>query len=76
MKFYVNLIVDKDDKTTKAIYEYDTVDECLASFHKNLGNNINGVGVNHVLAIAFNSEGGIYENTTWNKPETEVDENE
>lgn len=76
MKYFVFLEVEQEDpaKNTKSIYEYATADEAIASFHKNLGAQMNKDGVTHVLCMAINSNGGIYKNEAWNAPAPIVDE--
>ena len=64
MKYYTILTIEYNNGTPKkkAIYEFDTEREAIASFHREMGKHLDDTTVAHVLCMAINSEGGIYKN--------------
>lgn len=70
MKYYLVEIIDYNDgtKSSPAIYTYETKDEAIARFHKELGGWMSKENVSHILCMVTNSEGGIYKNESWIRP--------
>lgn len=62
MKFYLFMTTEFNDgtKDSKSIYEYETLNEAEANFHKQLGGWMVKDNVSHILAMVINSEGGTY----------------
>lgn len=70
MKYLVILYVTyKDDsKPTSSIYSYDSVDEAIQNFYKNMGKYVNVDNVLSVMVKAINSLGGTYKEDCWMTP--------
>lgn len=63
MKFYVIEVAEGDSKVAgKGIYEYGTLKEAEASFHKRLGTAMSSDLYDSDLVMVINSEGGTYLN--------------
>ena len=60
--------------TRKAIYVYDTADEAIANFHQQVGNAMKDATVKHVMCMALNTNCGVYQECTWDRPEVKKDE--
>lgn len=70
MKYYVIDIETYNDGTSpnKAIYEYDTSDEAVASFHSRMGSAMKNPNVDTVLVSAINAEGALCDQSYWKRP--------
>lgn len=63
MKYYVLKITSAEDgKTTKSVYEFDTLTKALARFHKDLGIIMDGNDISEALIMVVNSMGGVHAN--------------
>lgn len=61
MKYYLIEIANGDAKVAgKGIYEYDTLTDAVASFHKKLGTAMGSELYTEELVIVTDSEGTIY----------------
>lgn len=68
MKFYVIEIATGDAKIAgKGIYEYATLNDALASFHKKLGVAMSSELYESDLVMVINSEGGVHESYKYMK---------
>ena len=75
MEYLVILYVTYNDgkDTRKAMYTYQTDTEAIANFHQQVGNCMKDTTVKHLMCVAMNTNCGIYEECTWDKPEvTEI----
>lgn len=74
MKYYLVIVMQFIDSTTdsKAIYEYGTLDEAKANFHKQLGGWILKDNVQHILAMVVDERGFIPALETYDRPVAEV----
>lgn len=69
--------VYNDDKPIrKAMYTYQTDTEAIANFHQQVGNAMKDETVSHIMCIAMNTNCGIYEECTWNRPEVKDEQTE
>lgn len=61
MKFYVIEISEGDSKVSgKSIYEYETLNEAVATFHSKLGTAMKSEQYTSELIMVINSEGGVH----------------
>ena len=61
MKFYVVEISEGDSKVSgKSIYEYETLNDAVATFHSKLGMAMNSELYTSELIMVINSEGGVH----------------
>lgn len=67
MKYFLIEITETQDKLGKAIYEYDTEDAAVASFHSKMGGAMKNENYASELLMVINSEGGTYKNEKWTK---------
>lgn len=69
-RYYLIEVIQYNDgtKESSAVYSYDTLDEAVSRFHKELGGWMTKENVAHILCIVTNSEGGIYKNESWTAP--------
>lgn len=75
MKFYVIEIAEGDAKIKgKAVYEYATKNEAIASFHKKLGVAMNSELYTSDLVMVIDSDGFMYALEKYNATETEITE--
>lgn len=75
MKFYVIEIAEGDSKIAgKGIYEYATLNEAVASFHKKLGTAMSSELYTSDLVMVINSEGGIHKSEKYIKEVETVEE--
>jgi hypothetical protein len=70
MEYLVLLYVTYNDgkATKKAIYTYATETEAIGNYHTQVGGAMKDETVKHIMAKALNTDGGIYEECTWNRP--------
>lgn len=62
--------VYNDGKATRKVMStYATDTEAIGNYHQQVGNCMKDTTVNHVMCIAMNTNCGIYEECTWNRPE-------
>ena len=74
MKFYLIQISEGDSKISgKSIYEYTTLNEAVADFHKKLGVAMGSNLYTSALLMVVNSEGGVHQNEKYT---VEVEETE
>ena len=70
MKFYVLEITEGDSKITgKAVYEYETLNDAIAEFHKKLGTAMSSELYNTSLVMVVDSCGGIHKSEYYVKGE-------
>ena len=61
MKFYLVEISEGDSKVSgKSIYEYETLNDAVATFHSKLGMAMNSELYTSELIMVINSEGGVH----------------
>lgn len=61
MKFYVFEVAEGDGKIAgKGVYEYATLNEALASFHKRLGTAMGSELYTSDLVMVISSDGTVY----------------
>lgn len=72
VKYYVIEIATGDSKIAgKSIYEYNTLNEALASFHKKLGTAMSSDLYEKDLVMVINSEGGIHASESYHRASEE-----
>ena len=73
MKFYLLETIEFNDETKDSVgvYTYETKDEAIAHFHKELGGWMAKKNVSHILCVVLNSEGATYAKESYYKPEPE-----
>ena len=75
MKFYVIKIQElKDDKSAKAIYEYDDINQALMVLHQNMASSIASDNVKNVVVLIMNSGGAVQRIERWERAEEPVEE--
>ena len=76
MKFYLLETIEFNDETKDSVgvYTYETKDEAIARFHKELGGWMVKENVSHVLCVVLNSEGSTYAKESYYKPEPEPEQ--
>lgn len=62
-------LVEITNGTEKAIYQYDTRDAAVATFHQKLGNQMKAESCTSELLIVVTAEGSVVANTFWQKAE-------
>lgn len=72
MEYLVILYVtfNNESPTKKAMYTYVTDTEAIATFHQQVGNYMKDTTVKHLMCVAMNTNCGILEECTWDRPET------
>lgn len=61
MKFYVIEIAEGDSKIAgKGTYEYNTLDEAVATFHSKMGTAMKSELYTSELLMVINSDGGVH----------------
>lgn len=66
MKYYVLEIADGDSKVAgKAVYEYETKDKAIASYHKKIGTAMDSELYTSHLCMVVDSNGNIWGNNTY-----------
>lgn len=74
MKFFVIDIEQYiDDTNSKAIYEYATADEAVASYHSRMGSAMKNANVKDVLVSVIDSKGGGYGQSYWERKQEGVE---
>ena len=69
MKFYlIEITGENTGKVSKAIYEYNTLNEAVANFHSKLGAAMKSELYNSELVMVINSEGGVHMSEKYTKP--------
>lgn len=70
MEYLVLVYITYNDgkATKKAIYTYATDTEAIGNYHQQVGNAMKDETVKHIMCIAMNTNCGIYEECTWNRP--------
>jgi hypothetical protein len=68
MRYYTTAILTYEDesKNKRSTYDYATVDEAVARFHSMFGY-MTTEGVTSVMAICYNSQGGVIRSEYWEK---------
>lgn len=67
MKYFVFVTKNQNDGTTKkSVYEFDSLNEAKASFHKSLGVDMANKDLLGGMAIVINSDGGVHMSEAWN----------
>lgn len=70
MKFYVFEVSEGDSKIQgKGVYEYATLDEAVASFHKKLGTAMASALYSKELCMVIASDGTVYRSETFTRVE-------
>lgn len=54
---------------SKAIYEYATPSEAVATFHQRMGSAMKNAAVDEVLICVIDGKGGQYAQEYWKRPE-------
>ena len=77
MKYYTTTFLTYEDttKNKKSTYDYENIDEAISRFHSIFGY-MTTEGVTSVMAICYNSHGGVIRSEYWEKPEPPVEEPE
>lgn len=75
MTYHTTSFLTYEDKTKnkKSTYDYDNVDEAVARFHSMFGY-MTTEGVTSVMAICYNSQGGVIRSEYWEKKTEEPTE--
>jgi hypothetical protein len=75
MRYYTTAILTYEDesKNKRSTYDYATVDEAVARFHSMFGY-MTTEGVTSVMAICYNSQGGVIRSEYWEKKTEEPTE--
>lgn len=75
MTYHTTSFLTYEDKTKnkKSTYDYDNVDEAVARFHSMFGY-MTTEGVTSVMAICYNSQGGVIRSEYWEKKTKEPTE--
>lgn len=75
MRYYTTAILTYEDesKNKRSTYDYATVDEAIARFHSMFGY-MTTEGVTSVMAICYNSQGGVIRSEYWEKKTEEPTE--
>lgn len=62
--------VYNDGKATRKVMStYATDTEAIGNYHQQVGNALKDETVQHFMCMALNTNGGIYEQYTWDRPE-------
>ena len=70
--FYVIEVTTGDSKVSgKAVYEYATLNEAVASYHKKMGTAMGSDLYNSELVMVVDSEGAVYRSEKYTKPVAE-----
>ena len=75
IKYYTTTFLTYEDETKnkKSTYDYDNVDEAVARFHSIFGY-MTTEGVTSVMALCYNSQGGVIRSEYWEKKTEEKTE--
>lgn len=75
IKYYTTTILTYEDesKNKRSTYDYDNVDAAVARFH-NIFGYMTTEGVTSVMAICYNSQGGVIRSEYWEKKPEEPTE--
>lgn len=73
--FYL-LEVTVTDKTSKAVYEYETLDLAVANFHSKLGSQMKSDACNSELVMVIDYNGAVYRSEHYVKPVEEPEPEE
>lgn len=75
MRYYTTAILTYEDesKNKRSTYDYDDVDGAIARFHTMFGY-MTTEGVTSVMAICYNSQGGVIRSEYWEKKTEEPTE--
>lgn len=69
------LEITTTDKISKAVYQYDTLNEAKANFHSKLGSQMKSDACNAELVMVVDEYGAVYASERYTKPtETETEE--
>lgn len=72
--FFV-LEITTTDKISKAVYQYDTLEEAVGNFHSKMGSQMKSDACNAELVMVIGEDGAVYRSEKYNKPtETETEE--
>lgn len=68
IKYYTTTILTYEDKSKnkRSTYDYDDVDEAVARYHSIFGY-MTTEGITSVMAICYNSQGGVIRSEYWEK---------
>jgi hypothetical protein len=70
----ITVLTYKDtSKNKRSVYDYETIDEAISRFHSIFGY-MTTEGVTSVMAICYNSKGGVIRTEYWEKDEPPVEE--
>lgn len=77
MKYSTITVLTYEDttKNKKSVYDFDNVDAAISRFHSIFGY-MTTEGITSVMAICYNSKGGVIRTEYWEKPEPVVEEPE
>lgn len=72
MRFYVmfvqyNRVAEAENRSVPKAF--DTLDEAVAEFHTQMGKDMKNDTLGWSLGMVINSDGGIYRNEKWTRPE-------
>lgn len=72
--FFV-LEITTTDKISKAVYQYDTLEEAVGNFHSKMGSQMKSASCLAELVMVIGEDGAVYRSEKYNKPtETETEE--
>lgn len=67
---YFVLEITTTDTTSKGVYQYETLDEAVASFHSRLGAQMKNPACNAELVMVIDDNGAVYRSEKYSKPAT------
>ena len=75
IKYYTTTFLTYEDesKNKRSTYEYDNVDEAVSRWHSIFGY-MTTEGVTSVMALCYNSQGGVIKSEYWEKKTVEPTE--
>lgn len=65
--FYV-IEITTTDKASKAVYQYETLDEAIANFHSKMGSQMKNAACNAELVVVIDDHGAVYRSEHYAKP--------
>ena len=73
IKYYTTTFLTYEDtsKNKRSTYEYDNVDEAVSRWHSIFGY-MTTEGVTSVMALCYNSQGGVIKSEYWEKKAEEI----
>ena len=76
IKYYTTTILTYEDesKNKRSTYDYEDVDSAVARFHS-IFDYMTTEGVTSVMAICYNSQGGVIRSEYWEKKKEAAGEN-